>query len=531
MGTITAGGRESHRLSPGQTLTVSGTGVGVVQRFQPGSVSALPGNYDYTGGGVATLGPFMEATELVIDCSSGSIGVSRQSFPAREGGLTVAQAAAVAPGFRQVANRCYVATTKNATPKQMMARTTHIAFDNIRSIQVRYPNWSASSSAEAGSGAAATLAVGIEFNGAFVPLTFAGSPVGTAADGDDFLSDIVALPFTIPKGAAFALRPYFQCTAGVLYNQFASTTQMTGSGDAAQYAASGVSDLTLGGTITNTLASLRIAYFPIGVYTYTSVESYACIGDSRCAGDQDYSYSRTGGVGELERTLGQNYPTINLGVGGDQINTALGRYTKRAAAAAYCTRIADEYGTNDITGARTAAQLLADKASMATLLGGKPYYVTTLSPRRTDAAGATPATGEAERVIYNDTVRRIPAPFAGCWDVADVMESGRNTGLWRTDVERTVTDAVTVVGALITSATANFTTADIGKAIAIAGAGAAGAVFYGVIYRLNGGGVNCLTNPATIVAAGNMRIGLVQVDGVHESPYGYSLIAASGVIR
>jgi len=77
-------------------------------------------------------------------------------------------------------------------------------------------------------------------------------------------------------------------------------------------------------------------------------------------------------------------------------------------------------------------------------------------------------------------------PLKGYHEIADTLESARNSGPWKQEFGyRTITDAAMTSGhAGVTSATADWTSADVRRQIRVNGAGSSGGVLSTVIYQI-----------------------------------------------
>jgi hypothetical protein len=115
-------------------------------------------------------------------------------------------------------------------------------------------------------------------------------------------------------------------------------------------------------------------------------------------------------------------------------------------------------------------------------------------------------------------------PVIGYHELADAAETARNSGIWKTGAIRTVTDAaISNSSSTLTSATAAFTSADVGKAVAVSGAGAAGGIMNATILGVtNGTTISLDTNASATVSGAMAKIGGIYVyDGTHPSTYGH----------
>ena len=131
-------------------------------------------------------------------------------------------------------------------------------------------------------------------------------------------------------------------------------------------------------------------------------------------------------------------PAVLLSYGGAKIQNDLANGTIRRQISAYCTDALIAYGINDATTAgRTAAQIMADHKSLAAALA-LPTWLQTLAPKTastdswaTTASQTTDATANPIRVALNLLIRRTPDWAAGYFELADVVESARDSGLWK----------------------------------------------------------------------------------------------------
>lgn len=323
--------------------------------------------------------------------------------------------------------------------------------DRLTSISLVYANWYVKSSATVGEnlpGAATTFQAAIEYPSGTIAavVTFGGSSTGTAADGETIVSDPAAV--NIPLGASFFVRTFASSTAGILYRN--------GSGGLNNIVGTPVSGeaWTFGVTTPNLVATpgpfanqqTGIYFGPTAIVGLTSKPTLFIAGDSRQNNGVNYDTTSDGFglTGEFGRSFGVSFGALNAGCASERsqtIATTPSLYAKRLALSQYCSHIVSGYGINDITGAggatRTAAQLLADLQTIWAQFGGKPVYQTTIGPKSsstdswaTTVNQTTDATN-SERTSFNDSIRYMPSPLAGYFEVADQMESARNSGIWK----------------------------------------------------------------------------------------------------
>jgi hypothetical protein len=130
--------------------------------------------------------------------------------------------------------------------------------------------------------------------------------------------------------------------------------------------------------------------------------------------------------------VGASLPYISVSGFGQAANDfVIGTTTHRLALAQYTSHAVIELGINDINReARTEAQLRSSINTLLTMLpAGMPTWLTTMPPY-TNAANTAIAGAGAARIANNNWRRGIPAGFAGVFEVADVLESARDSGIW-----------------------------------------------------------------------------------------------------
>lgn len=317
-----------------------------------------------------------------------------------------------------VALRCRKQFTGDTTNKYVMSRSAHIATESLTSIAVGFNAL-----------VSAVITASIEYPAAtFTQLKFAGSASGIAEITDPvaLLSDYVSV--SIPNGATFWVRMYYVgATNQVTYNSW----QNTFLGEAVTLSTTALTDATMGGTITNSGAFSCPPSLILGV---TSNPSALAMGDSICQGVEwgdveDTSNSATGynaRVGTLARSFPSGIPFVNYGEPGVQAPEA--QYIRGVPKFSH---VFQEFGINNFNAAsETSAQVIANLALSLTL--AQPFsknYQTTMTP--VSSAGV-PGACNAQRVIFNDALRAGTTGLSieGYLEVADVLETARDSGLW-----------------------------------------------------------------------------------------------------
>lgn len=399
--------------------------------------------------------------------------------------------------------------------------------------------------------------------------TFGGAASVTLPGGGSVLAD--PLPIDVAVGDIVYTRVYISA-GSALSNRgtglnavggFTATTDLTPSGSGA-----------VGGTFTlNGFDAMCIIGTPTGTARPKSVviqgDSIAFgTGDGLFSG-QEFGYLPQvaanlyyAGGGYLQRALSGNAGSIQQAFPSDSIGNFLAGvgHFRRSALTRFTKYAVLGYGKNDISAGRTAVQVQGDLLTQAYRNIAKGLYgsvVVTFTPATTSTdAWATvgnqsgTGVGESERVAHNAWVRagcpivngaRVAVgtsgallagqpghPILGYLEVADVLESARDSGKWKA-ANRTVADAaISASGTTLTSATANFTSADIGRDVSIAGAGASGALLAGVITTINSStSVTITASASTTVSGARCAIAPYTADGLHPSGVAHAALAAA----
>lgn len=277
----------------------------------------------------------------------------------------------------------------------------------VTRLRAYYANWMATSTSEQDGYNPITVQAAVEYPaGTFTPLTFGGAgSITIPPGGADNLaeSDEVVPAQPIPAGALYWVRTWVTVAAGGRWPQ-GYLIQASGSsslGEAADFA-TGV-DRTRGGTITNAAtSSSRRGYGPVAVkatgFAGTPVaKAFAAVGDSLVMGATDVANAAAtghGNMGYFAKAAAGRYPVVNLGIAG---TAAFGNlpaaFTRRAALLARIgvTHIFGDWGINDLSAGRSAAQVQADIATIAqamkTAVPGVTVTWTTITPRTTSTDG------------------------------------------------------------------------------------------------------------------------------------------------
>lgn len=343
-----------------------------------------------------------------------------------------------------IATRCLAPITLNTTNKQLMSRSPHYARTAITSLQIVIPNWyvlPSGAHGETGSGDDATVTASIEYPaGVFTQILFGGSASGTVPNGGQLLSDVCTV--TIPDRALFWVRIFWDGGSGGVLTVGHDLDGTSRPGCGLEVAVSGLTDKTLAGTVT----AADNEFSPVAIIGTTDRASVVIVGDSIGLGDtaKETNGDVAGDFGVVARSIGPHYAYASLCQNGDQGEDFVASHTNRAALFQYASHLICEYGSNDLyTVNASAAVVLATLQTiwgyMTALGAGKYAYQTTITPRTasTDSWATTgnqsqiSATVNARRIDLNGQIRALPAGLTGYSEVADAVETARDSGVWR----------------------------------------------------------------------------------------------------
>lgn len=402
-------------------------------------------------------------------------------------------------------------------------------------------------------------------------VTFGGQRTVALPGGGVVVADPLAIELT--AGQQIFVRTY------VSTGTYPSTRQCpTGSGG---YGGTTVStDLTATGAAAVTGAQKLTGWGPsaiIGTPTSPGVPK-ACIvqGDSISYGIDDGAYylgagfllgkSYLSGGGYWMRALTGLAGVINTAISGDitsQFIIATGHF-RRAKYANYARYALIGYGNNDMgSGGSVVATLQASILTLARQNLGRGIVkniVQTITPggaTTTDhwatVGNQTASTATTNRSTYNDWVRdggpidatsgaavatgttsnavrfgQVGHPIGGYVEVADSVESSRNSGKWKAAAGRVLTDVNATSGSTgFTSATGAFTSGDLGATVVIAGAGTAGADLLCTISAINSStAVTIIPSIGTTVSGATAVFDPYTADGTHPCNKAHVAIAA-----
>jgi lysophospholipase L1-like esterase len=298
------------------------------------------------------------------------------------------------------------------------------------------------------------------------------------------------------------------------------------------------------------------------------------------------SLNQAGVIAGLATREAVAIPYINSSLPGETVANLIVNHAMRFSLLSRCKYILGMIGTNDIfTAGATAATLEANLVTLwrqEVLRQGQPWYGT-IVPQTTStdvwltvtnqtvkaqepvrvavnnwlrdgapvdnttglpvAVGTSPTT--ANRAAFYDMNGNLvnPAsgpgtnPASGLFDLANAVESAQNSGKWAVDpTNRTVTDATTTTGSpTISSATANFTSADVGRVVTAPGLVAGSNI--ATIQSVQNSTTATIAGSGAVTGGTNLTMTIAGtfgttafIDGIHPNSAGHKAMGATAAL-
>jgi lysophospholipase L1-like esterase len=370
--------------------------------------------------------------------------------------------------YGQIATNCRLVNAKAGTNKGISARNHHRARGSISEVAMVLPNWYVERSAskfEYPNNAGTICAASVEYPaGTFHRLTFDGAVRQLANGGDFIVSSFV--PVTIPDSAEFWTNIWVSAASTILFFN-GSTGQVAANGEKGTVSTTEVTDFTMN---SHTGSAQTYGLWPLALIGRTTARPLVVLSDSIGEGVGDVADSADH-VGMLARFAGPSHPYINLSQSGDRLELFRQSNSKRLALLAYAKNVIFGMGVNDIGVGRTLPQIQSDMIAIWTLAKARlpqagRILQTTITPSTTStdsfatlanqtAAPNFSTSGTGTREQLNDWLRDgapmlagAPAstgtpnalragnalhPLHAVLDLADTVESARNSGKWSVD--------------------------------------------------------------------------------------------------
>lgn len=267
----------------------------------------------------------------------------------------------------------------------------------------------------------------------YTTVTFSGSSVGICPSAGLLFSDPVILD--IPKWALYKYRIQIRNLngLGIIY-----TRSGLAGGDFADFGIAPLPSVLNGANTPSGSAGAGWHHRPMCVIQKTRTRAICVTGDSREQGYSDVQ-GAAGFGGQHGRALGPKYAMCNIAQYSDRLDWFLRYGNVHKVPLQFCTDVWTNYGINDlVAGGWTADQLAAAYTQFANSIGGRVLIPSTLTPKSSssnqwiDLAGQTTDASNSKRVTFNSKLRSRQIPGVNAYqEVADIVESSRDSGLWR----------------------------------------------------------------------------------------------------
>jgi lysophospholipase L1-like esterase len=288
------------------------------------------------------------------------------------------------------------------TAAQQMCISAHVASETLTSVKLIFQNFKpANFTGDVGNGSAATITAAIEYNGSIdAQVTFSGATSGTIPNGTTLASDYITLPTPIPSGASYFVRKYQTNPNGVYYNNWAASSL----GEACNTAASGLTDQTMNtGSLTGGTAQSSYSAPPMAIVGYTVHPSVLIIGDSKTEGTgdgvSDPACNFCGKIGNVAMSMG-NTPFVSIALGSAYAGTWLSWATGRDTLLPYGSQVIMALGINDIDAGTTDALLISYSQAILSAASAPKKYIATVEPHTNSTDGWLTLVNQTNQACY-----------------------------------------------------------------------------------------------------------------------------------
>lgn len=336
---------------------------------------------------------------------------------------------------RQIATGCAVNDSVYAPFQQTMSRSHHRARSGVSRFRLVYAAWAATNNGvETPVGGAQTYRASVVVRGVITRVTFGGAVDGVCASGEEVQSDWIEVP--LANGEGFHVLTWTSCAAGIVFSGIRANTLIgerhTGGVTATDRTGTDAAYSDAGGGLVRPLAIVGLSAAP----------AVWLAGDSKQRGITDTVVGAgTNGCGEFGRVVEPTYGYTNAGRSNEQVQGAMAAngYTRRfRVMSAYFSVCLSNYGINDCNSASGAPTIYSSMIAFCTEVQtrGLRFAQATISPQTTSTDGwvttgnQTAASSNAKRVPLNNLIRGSLV-FDYVVELADVCETGRDSGIWR----------------------------------------------------------------------------------------------------
>jgi len=335
--------------------------------------------------------------------------------------------------YGQVGTRCYVPTAigDNLQYQFQSGHDIYAPTGGIATLYFCEANfWVSPASTPAyldsATGGTLTASMGVEYpagSGTYYRPTWPGGAASTVIGDKSVAWAKLSLALPAGKSRINLIRRLQNSNVIALNRQANGARRYLTGGDVAE---TSTVDKTLTGGLVDNGGDFMI--WPAAIVALTDQVSCLFNGDSRTIGERDATPTNEH-QGQLAHSLGPLFPYINMGVAG-QPYVDFSQNPLRAALAKYCTTFLDANGYNSRV--LSAAAMYAAAHAEANFFSPREAWFATIYPGATstngfiDTAHQTTDGFNANRTGANDLFRADPR----CLEIADLLESSRNSGLW-----------------------------------------------------------------------------------------------------
>jgi hypothetical protein len=455
-----------------------------------------------------------------------------------------------------------------STDTTVNSRTRMKSPVTAQGLQFAFANYYSVAGVETAGPSSLVLRAAVETStGEFIPLFFQGKRDVTI-DPDAQLVWTDASGFDVKRNDTYWVRTFVTMgSTHTCVSTFRAGGRESGV-DIGEGSALNGTDLTTSSTIAS--SSFSFLYGPVRVRgkakSTASRSLLGVIGDSIAEGTAQPIFQSLQSF--IPLALNGNYAFQLAAWGSDGyfnwLDTTQAKRQRRMALLSDCTDIFCAQGVNDIGTSLgspdlpTMQNLRAIPVWNTFYNRGKRVWAQTITPRVTSSTGygtlgAQTATGnDSVRVAFNNWLRdgapmlagaavatasnaagtvrigNAGHPLVGYLEVADTVESARDSGKWAIPSNlRTGTASISSASSTFTAwSGADLTTADLGRKIFIQGAGAAGAVYGGTINNIVSTSSATVSggSAGTTVSGAVMHLGALTDDGLHPTQDGHLLM-------
>ncbi|WP_158043386.1 SGNH/GDSL hydrolase family protein [Skermanella pratensis] len=342
------------------------------------------------------------------------------------------------PRLVPVTTRCGMAYINQSSGTQQTVtyrqRYTTVKHSRAAGLRLVYSNTELTATGEFDGPAAYTLKASVEIGGTLFPVWFGGKREVLVERGAFVISDPVGV--SLPAGSEFYVRS--RPSAGTLGEKWPTGDALVSAYGESFTAGDVVDSGTLG-------SSTAQGFGPVAILGMVQSTAPSCviIGSSSAAGQGDTANTFDRDLGYLSRMLSSNTGYFRLVRASQTAEHWLQDSRRRMAliGAIQPTHAIFQLGTNDVSNG-ASFEVVQDRLGQCfSQLAGMGIRVigTTFTPwtSSTDTFATvenqTKTASNAVRIKVNNWLRTVPAPLSGVLEIADHVETARDSGLWKAD--------------------------------------------------------------------------------------------------